>query len=207
MATFGKTVAGSTWAVANNDLYASLRTAPEDGTVTSISIYTLESVGNIKGIILDSDKNILAVGSGVAAVADSWVTCVLSTPQPISGSVDYYLGCIWDNSGLHPSTSTSGGTGIADSSNDYASPTNPTDASANSWDWSVYATYTPSAGGSAYSDSLNEALGFTDAVSITQTINRSVVDSLGISDSTSRTIVGTAVVKGIRVFGDEGLIS
>lgn len=156
MATFGYTTlgtAGSTYIYSPN-IVGSVFACPEDATVTSITMGINEnSARNFKGIIvLKSNLNLVTngvsdvvVGSGSGA---QWVTANFSTPPTLTGGVEYVLMSISDN---FPAWLTydagSSNQGYLDSSNSYTTPTNPTDATNNNNKYSIYVSYTPTAGG------------------------------------------------------------
>ena len=162
--TFGYTSVGaSTITLWTDYMRGGNFSSPSDAggaSVSSLSMYiqknTSYSAANVKGIIaLWSNKNILTngVGSGVVtSVTAGWKTSTFSTSPTVSASTAYLLAHIPDN----PFDEYFDSAGWMnddwyDTSNDYDSPTSPTDGG---WGeggiWSIYATYT--AGGTVTSD-------------------------------------------------------
>ena len=152
----GGTPGGSLVLQGNNDIYGSLFTSPADvGTADSISMYTAKYFGsvdwNFKGIIvLHSNLNIITngVGAEVAAAQEDWVTSTFGTSPDLTASTDYVLSGIGNTAGYWFYDDGDGTTqGHKDTSNDYTTPTNPTDAVHEDRKYSIYCTYT--AGGGA----------------------------------------------------------
>jgi len=156
--TFGYgTVGGSWWDSGGTArMTGSLFTSPSDiDTVDSISVYGFTGSSNvdIKGILVKhSDLGIVNNGVGNAVAmpegigSANWVTSNFSTSPSISTSTGYVL--MYINESYTSIRYDSGDTnqGHDDTSNNYSSPTDPTDASHNNNKFSIYATYTPSGG-------------------------------------------------------------
>lgn len=155
--TFGYGAAGGSSHTNNQDILASKQTSPSDmGTVTSVSFYMQNSQAtnrSAKGVILaSSTQTILTNGvssaATIAPVSTVWATSTFGTAPTLSASTAYLLGAICNTSFCSSRyDSGSNGDGWADTSNDYATPTNPTDGSQNNRRYSVYVTYTAVSGG------------------------------------------------------------
>lgn len=133
------------------------------GTLNSIHWYfrdtTYYDIGHrasFKGVcILASNSNIISGGVGAAiniVKNPAWYSSTYASPPAISGSTGYWLGEIqndnWGGVGADYGMDVGGGYDSRyDSSNSYASPTNPTDYSdGGDIICGVYATYTAAAG-------------------------------------------------------------
>jgi hypothetical protein len=154
--TFGyTTIGGSVWGISANTLEGSVFASPADanGTAQNIIVYCKGTSGtvNMKGVIvLHSNLNILAngVGSPVSCPSTAgWRTSDFATDPTISASTDYVLMFISDGGLDIYYDSGSANQEHSDTSNSYATPTNPTDAVHDTAKWSVYATYTAAGGG------------------------------------------------------------
>ncbi len=158
--TFGYTSIGAStdgYNPANDFDGCGVFTSGSAGTATSISIYHVDydagKSGNMKGVlILDSDYNIISNGVGSPVAWDSteeWVVSSFGTSPSIAASTDYVIGHIVDTSSMGWAyDSDASYSEHYDSSNNYASPTHPTDLTTyGSVKMSIYVTYTPSAGG------------------------------------------------------------
>lgn len=151
MATLGKTDIGASNVLQGSDaLWFSKFTATENGEVTSITAYGrgLNSSVNVKFVLVASDNTIVTNGITNAitpGATNGWHTATFSTNPTIVSGNDYFIGLINNLAYyLYYDTGTTGD-GENDSSNSYASPTNPTDAVADDNQISIYATYTPTA--------------------------------------------------------------
>lgn len=132
--------------------------APEDGTVDSISVYTLNLAANMKGVfVASSTLNIVANGIGNAVAVSTgagggWNTSLMSTPPTMTNGTTY-VNCFItdaDTSANYRGDTVAGYMRLIDSTNSYATPQDPTSPSTNtgtSGRLSIYATYTASAGG------------------------------------------------------------
>ncbi len=149
--TFGYTDEGaSSGAYSGNDIYGSLHTAPANGIANSISAYGTRHYDNryIKGVIADhNDLTILA--DGVSDVSESywgistkWLTAEYSSSTALVASHEYVLGIIVSGSFYLRYDSGDTDQGHYDTSNDYGTPTDPTDAQHNNNIYSIYCTYT-----------------------------------------------------------------
>lgn len=148
--TIGNTNAGgsSTFYTGSNDFFCSSGNG-DNGTVTSISVYTLKNPNNInyKGAIVRvSDKNIITNGISNSVLVNStfqWWNMIFSTNPTIS-SQSYYICVIADSTPYF--FYDYGSSYFYDSSNSYSSPTNPTDGiTVANQNLSIYATYEASA--------------------------------------------------------------
>lgn len=217
MATFGRTTPGTNnFNPFNGYAFASQFTLTESGDISKLTAYlsagatSRNVIGGIYDTVSGTPKNLLGttVPTEITSVGSfSWIDMAL--PSNLSlGSGNYWLAFLGDSTDYTASRVLSSGTTSYDTGLTY--PTMPDPFTGNvpaSNEYAIYATYTPSAGGSAYSDSLNEPLGISDIVNQTLTINRSISDAMGISDTTSSSIAGTAVLETTHIFGDEGLLA
>jgi len=147
--TFGYTTAGSSYTtISANYMYGSVFTSPAYSgmTVQSITFRGRASFGtaNVKGVLVrHSDLTIVAVGNPVLiSTTLNWYTSIFSSPPSLSANTEYVMMLI-------PSASTRFyyGTGAAnqghyDTTNNYVTPANPTDALHNNNQYSVYCTFT-----------------------------------------------------------------
>jgi hypothetical protein len=150
--TFGYTTAGATGESNDfgNDFFGSSFTAPENGTANSVTVRVQSSFGsiNLKGLlVLNSDLNIVTNGvtnAGAISGTPAWITASFGAPPSFVGLTDYVIGYIADGGGGIFSVYDTGATnqGAIDGSNNYTTPTNPTDASRNTNKYSIYVTYT-----------------------------------------------------------------
>ena len=153
--TFGYTSIGaSSQSMVGSDIYGSKFTAPVASTVDSITAYgsMFSLTANVKGImVLESTLNIISNGVGAAGgpftTTPSWQTSTFGTPPNITNT-DYDISLIISgNTFFFYYDTGSANQGLTDTTNNYTTPTNPTDATRNTRKHSIYATYTPSGGG------------------------------------------------------------
>jgi len=148
---FGYETIGSTSLYPNaNCLIGSLFTSPAGGNDgVSMSAYvkhTWSSSYHIKGVVvLHSNLNIITNGItdaiGVTSTA-GWRTGNFSTSPSLSASTEYVLMIIPDSSDIKIYKDTGSlNQGHKDTSNSYASPSNPTDAEHGWSKFSIYCTY------------------------------------------------------------------
>lgn len=162
--TFGYTTAGATdggWGAAY--WRGGKNTAPESGTITSLSVYGHENTAadtRFKAVVTDSSLNIVTNGVGNEVDPTStlqWWTLTLPSAITITSGSAYWLGGVSTGAAgagalLRSDTITADGTQARDTTNNYTTPTNPTDADVNrTTKYSIYATYTASGGGGATS--------------------------------------------------------
>jgi len=149
--TFGKTdIGGSNYTAGCDRLYGTRFQAPEDGTVTKLSFYMGDPEQNVKLLMYDDnvgEPNNKLVDSGeLTGGVDEWRhSGALS--QAITKDAYYWLTFIGNTADLRYYYSAGSGRCRWVSDN-YDSPSDPF-PSGNSIDkiMSIYATYTPSAGG------------------------------------------------------------
>lgn len=148
MAVFGNPViGGSAGSHFKNRLYGTSFICP-GVTVASLSFRVFAAVAaNFKGVIVeDTGKTIVAVGDAVAfdGLADAWVTSSFSSPPTLTGGAKYWLCYITDTDNNDVYQSTGAANRLCyDSSNSYASPTNPTDGVfTGTTVYSIYGAYT-----------------------------------------------------------------
>lgn len=152
---FGYTDVGGTSTTIGTDTYLGMPGTPLAGTAQSISIYTKDSGARIKGVLLlGADKNILANGVGdiaICGVSPDWVISPFGT-DPTLVNAEHFAGVVNEANNDLYYNSGAGNQRWQDSSNSFASPTNPTDGTQSSTRYSIYATYTPSPTGWAGGD-------------------------------------------------------
>lgn len=142
--------------LAANLMYCSKGTPVSSGTVTSASIYEefVTSPSNVKIVITDSGHNIITNGISPSfqplASSYQWDTInYISQPTVVGGNL-YYICLITDASSQYQLKGTTlTNNGWFDNSNSYTSPSSPTDGNAQDFQFSLYATYTPSGGSTA----------------------------------------------------------
>lgn len=142
-----ETGGGSEYAINADRLYGSLFTSPADAeTATSLTFYVKHTAGcNFKGVIvLHSNLNILTngVGNPVAVQALDWYTSTFATSPALSPSTGYVLMFIPDGNANYRCDAGDPDQEHDDTTNSYASPTNPTDIAHYAYKISVYCTYT-----------------------------------------------------------------
>jgi len=144
-----ETIGGSYYPISYNYLFGSLFTAPADATTAdSISAYCKysASAGNLKGVlVLHSNLNIVANGVGNPIAMPSsfaWITSAFGTAPSLSPNTDYVLMAITSTDVDIKYDTGAANQGHDDSSNNYTTPTNPTDAAHYTDKYSIYCTYT-----------------------------------------------------------------
>lgn len=159
--TFGYTTLGNstrTVPSASQYMWGTDFTSPSDmGTVSKMTIGVSTSSGsqNAKAVIvLQSNLNIISngVSNGIAVTTKNFYDVTFATNPIPSASTLYYMTVVNGYNG----TSTfliyydvgSPNNGYRDTTNNYNTPTNPTDRSSTDYGgpFSIYATYTPSGG-------------------------------------------------------------
>jgi hypothetical protein len=157
--TFGYTgTGGSTYDAPNDYLEGTRGTPGASGTVDSVSVYT-ESTADVKPVIvLQSTLNIVTNGVGPTTSisgAASFKTLNYSVKPSVTGGTDYYVSVLYDGvAGLRLYYDSTGPGDIEDTTNSFASPTNPTDGTEISNErLSLYATYTEAGGSPMVEDS------------------------------------------------------
>lgn len=156
---------GGSWhAVVSNMLVGSLFTSPSDAaTADDIRMYMNENpmVGtnvtyDVKGVlVLHSNLNILTNGVGGAVTVPAfetgaWFTSTFATSPTLSASIGYVLMLINNTHGMlnaHIAYDMgSSDQSHSDSTNNYTTPTNPTDATHGTFKFSIYCTYSAAGG-------------------------------------------------------------
>jgi hypothetical protein len=156
--TFGYTTAGSEYVIsAYNDFTGTQWTSPSDiSNISDINAYTFSDGGDyyVKlmvvllsnlNIVSDSISSPLLCANGVSA----WRKHTYVSPPSISPSTNYILGFTGSSGDAYVLADVNASyTSWYDYSNNYTTPTNPTDAEDDTSHYlmSIYATYTASAG-------------------------------------------------------------
>ncbi len=205
--TFGYTTAGASSQTANaNDIYGMIGTPSSSGTVDDIKAYGESTWGTyLKGVlVLDSNYTIVTNGVGDAtSISGSaqWFTLGYSTAPSVVGSTTYDACWIKYNDGNSFTMYYDYGTGtnrFLDSSNSYASPTDPTDGAHSTAKYSIYCTYTPSGG--AIELSVSDGIKLNDSRFETMTAALSFTDSIKGSDSNSEQgQANVALIDGLKL--------
>jgi len=145
---FGYTIVGDDNATVNaNNMYGSVFTSPAYNViVNSISFYGRSGSGtvNVKGLLVrHSDMSIIATTNPISVTTNlQWWTATFPSPPTLPPNTDYVLMIIPSGQVRFYRTTGSTNQGHHDTSNSYSSPTNPTDASHNNYQYSIYCTYT-----------------------------------------------------------------
>jgi hypothetical protein len=147
--TFGYTTAGGSYTTVNaNEMYGSFFTSPAYSGIVAQNVTFRGRAGsgsvNVKGVLVrHSDLTIVAIGNPVSiSTAINWYTSIFSTPPSLSASTEYVIMLIPSaNTRFYYGSGTSS-QGHYDSSNSYATPTNPTDAAHNNYQYSIYCSFT-----------------------------------------------------------------
>jgi hypothetical protein len=150
--TFGYTTKGSSSTYYDPDdiLGSSLAAPSSNGNVDSVSYAGINDDGQVKGVIVASDKTIVANGVGDACartLSGDWITATYTTKPSVTSGTNYYPCIIMSTSSTQIYLTNSAATGLEDTSNSFSSPTNPTDGGTITQKLSIYATYTASGGG------------------------------------------------------------
>ena len=156
--TFGYDTIGASNSTSTVDRFLGKRGIPSSsGTVDSISFYAKSNANPgyyFKPVLVDSSKEIVTDGVGPATqvvynsgVASWRVSTYITKPSVVGGNT-YYVGEIANHTTVvhyYDTTGSESGQSIYDSSNSYASPTDPTDANnLTTTVHSIYCTYTSS---------------------------------------------------------------
>jgi hypothetical protein len=129
-------------------MYGSVFTssAYSDMTVQNVTFRGRAGSGatNVKGVLVRySDLTIVAVGNPISVSTTlSWYTSLFSSPPSLSANTQYVIMFIPSANTRLYYGSGSANQGIYDSTNSYTTPTNPTDASNNNHQYSIYCTFT-----------------------------------------------------------------
>lgn len=176
--TFGYSAQGaSSQSLASTEGWTGVQTVtPSDfSSLVSVTVWCFEAfIGFMKGGITDSSRNFVTNGVGDSTdigvgSAQSNVEQVLNytTLPTLSPDTTYYLGTIHDGTGGVYYDTDTGVTSYEDSTNNFASPTNPTDASSGNKKYSFYATYSSTP--TTLTVDLNDAVALSEDISITNT--------------------------------------
>lgn len=124
-------------------------TGTAGGTLDDIQVYGTAGTGagtvKLKGMLVDSSKNIVTNGVGDGLTSSSsagWFTLTYTTKPSLTGSTQYWVGYIRDGTIQQTYDSGSGTNRLYDLTNSYTTPTNPTDGTTDSYHNSIYANYT-----------------------------------------------------------------
>ena len=149
--TFGYATSGSSYTtVSANYMYGSVFTSPAYSGMTVQSITFrgrrdgFSGTANVKAVLVrHSDLTIVAVGNPVSvSTTQNWYTSTFSSPPSISASTDYVIMLIPDASTRFYYGTGTANQGHYDTTNSYTTPTNPTDATHNNNQYSIYCTFT-----------------------------------------------------------------
>jgi len=152
--TIGYTTSGTGGSVAaNNQWKGSQGTASSSGTVDTVTVackYVTAS-STLKPMMTDSLGNILTDGIGNLITVDSlsivWESSNYTNKPSVLASTGYCVGVLGPNSNSRVAYDSGSAIGCSDLSNDYTTPTAPTDGNFNlTTIFSVYATYTAASG-------------------------------------------------------------
>jgi hypothetical protein len=171
-------------------MWASGSTAASVYNITFFGSETGSGTRSVKGVICNSSGYILTNGVGsavtVSGTTQAWYTSTFSTPPTIIGGTNYALLLVPDTAGFRLAySSSSGGTQYADTSNSYASPTNPTDwVQTNATNYRVYANTSWTAN---YRLDIEEQ--FQDVENTTACTNKELCIATGQDDNTENLTV------------------
>lgn len=143
--TFGYTTEGSSYKRDFADkMVGSLYLCSDTAYVTSISFYaqTSSSTWDVKAFIVDSaSKTILGTSDALTITTTlQWWNASFSTPVAVTDGKSYYL-MVMAQSNYIDFYHDSSGTELRDETNNYASPSDPTDGTAGTRKYSIYASY------------------------------------------------------------------
>ncbi|MEM3699352.1 MAG: hypothetical protein QXL57_00560 [Candidatus Bathyarchaeia archaeon] len=144
--TFGNTQVSSSTLINANRMYGSVFTSPDYTVIAkNITFYCRSNAGtrNVKCLIVrHTDLKIIAITNPVTVTtAAQWWTATFSSPPLLSPNTEYVLMIIPDNQVRLYYTTGSADQGHYDTSNSYSSPTDPTDALHNNYQYSIYCGY------------------------------------------------------------------
>lgn len=154
MPNLGRETIGATAQNFENYMLGNPVTMPEDGNVESITAYIAESSTNneheIKGVLYDSSGNVLGETSAAATATTtpSWLTFTFSSPVAVLASTDLVVAvAAGGGSGIVSCYRDTGSSGDGRQASIPAFPTipNPTTLSQNTYQLSIYLTYTAAA--------------------------------------------------------------
>jgi hypothetical protein len=207
--TFGYTTVGGSYVGFPTDfMVGSVFTSPADaGTANSLTFYVSADASGafVKGVIvLSSNLTILTngVGSAVAMPTTAgWVTSTFSTPPSLSPNTDYVLMNVVGYVSYKFYYDTATNQGRVDTTNSYASPSNPTDALFNNNKYSIYCTYTAVA---AKTVTATDACSFADPFAFYRGKYQALLDHYGFLDAFSTSRLYARLVSDTSAFGDMG---
>jgi hypothetical protein len=171
MATFGYTTqGGSVLGPSQNKFFGYRFTTPSDmGTVTGASVAICSDLGTGRSakLIIVRQSDLTLVSNGISNAISvpysatqhpaSFTNATFASAPALSANTDYILGIIHSDAAFSIYVEYDAGTAnyyYFDSSNNYTTPTDPTDAvttgddngAPNNGKMSIYVTYTPNAG-------------------------------------------------------------
>jgi len=172
--TLGFTSQGgsSQTSIGSNRLLGSKFTASENGDITSGSaILTLVGTkARIKIVVSNSSKNIVTNGtspqSGTGSNGNQTLTCTYSSSPQITNGNEFYIMVVSSDISwtLYYDSGTTG-QGLNDTTNSFATPTNPSDGTDEDRKYSVYVTYTSTGGGGTdYEEEYAEVVTIVDTI-------------------------------------------
>ena len=152
MATIGNTLHDTDFAFQANYAYAIKIQFPAGyNIVSSISFYTDQngSLGqDWKGAIWDSNGDVIGVTPSDDTWDEPWTELVFTTPIPVNGGVDYYIGFVSDVNTFAAFTYDTGNiyNGYYDASNNYDTPQSIGSSPTAGQKYAFIATYTSAIG-------------------------------------------------------------
>ncbi|MBS7635856.1 hypothetical protein KEJ37_00685 [Candidatus Bathyarchaeota archaeon] len=144
---FGNSANGTGYtSVLRNQMYGSLFVSPSAYiTAKSISFFGCSSVGtrNVKCMIVRHiDMQIIAITEPLSiSTTLQWWTATFSSPPTLEPNTEYVLMIIPNNHIKFYYTDGFANQGHYDTSNNYNSPSNPTDSQHNDYQYCIYCTY------------------------------------------------------------------
>jgi hypothetical protein len=147
--TFGYEGEGaSAVSIGANEMYGAKFTSGAAGLATSIKVYAAKIFSNFNAklvLVKHSDLTIVTngVGSAVSIGALGWYESTFATPPAIEASTEYVLMMVVEAAGNIRYSAGDTDQAHDDYSNNYGTPTNPTDANHGTRKYSIYCIYTP----------------------------------------------------------------
>jgi len=144
---FGNNAQGSSSIIVNaNAMYGSLFTSPSATVIANSIVFYGRSVSQTKSvkclIVRHSDLKIVAITNPVTITTTSrWWTATFADSPTLTPNTEYLLMIIPNGQVRFYYTTGSANQGHYDTTNSYASPTDPTDASHNTNRYSIYCNY------------------------------------------------------------------
>jgi hypothetical protein len=181
--TVGYTSIGATtYDIVQDAMIGSIFVAPEDGHLLNGYVYhRYGGSGSYSGkiLLLDSLFNIINFGNTSLYCYSAWDWYSQAFPTcGIYSGITYYIGLVAAY-GQQLRYDTGGSGGFIDSSNSFSSPTNPTDATTNDYNFSLYFTYA-----ATLSDNV-ETISITENLNIDRNNERDIdkSESIGITEN------------------------